>query len=69
VKIILARIAFLTTSLIVVIHLPSYEERVNLSRCNLILLEPLEKGHEIPSIPYVHEFSGQGICRDKVSTI
>jgi hypothetical protein len=35
----------------------------------LILLEPLEKRHEMPSIPQVHEFSGQGICRDKFSTI
>jgi hypothetical protein len=69
VKIILARIAFLTTALIVVILLPSYEESVNLSRCNLILLEPLEKRDKMPSIPQVHEFSGQGICRDKFSTI
>jgi hypothetical protein len=69
VKIFLARIAFNTTSLIMVILLPSYEESVNMSRCVLIMLKPPVKGNEIPSRPQVHEFSGQGICRDKHSTI
>jgi len=58
VKIILASIAFDTTALIVVILLPSYEESVNLSRCNLIMFGPLQKGGEMPSRPLVHEFSG-----------
>jgi len=69
VKIIPASIAFDTTALIVVILLPSYEESVNLSRCNLIMLEPLLKGDEMPSRPLVHEFSSQGICADEYSTI
>jgi hypothetical protein len=44
--------------------LPSYEESVNMSRCNLIMLKPLAKGDEMPSRPQVHEFSGLDICRD-----
>jgi hypothetical protein len=69
VKIIPARIAFNTTAPMVVILLPSYEESVNLSRCNLIVLKSLLERDEIPSRPQVHEFSYQGICRYEYSTI
>jgi len=69
VKIIPARIAFNATALIVVFLLPSYEESANMSRCILIMLKPPLEGNEMPSRPQVHEFSGQGICRDMHSTI
>jgi hypothetical protein len=52
-----ARIAFNTTALGVVILMPSYEESVNMSRCNFDRLNPLLKGIEMPSRPQVHEFS------------
>jgi hypothetical protein len=48
-KIISARNAFYTTALIVVILLPSYEESVNMSRCNLIMLKPPVKMNEMLS--------------------
>jgi hypothetical protein len=63
-KIVSARTAFNTTAMRVVILLSSYEESVNMSRCNLIMLKPLLKRDEISSRPKVHEFSDQGICRD-----
>jgi hypothetical protein len=64
VKIIPARIAFNTTAMRVEILLSSYEESENMSSCNLVMLKPLLKRDEISSSPLVHEFSGQGICRD-----
>ena len=51
-----ARIAFNTTALGVVIHMPSYEESVNMSRCNFNRLNALQNRVEMPSRPQVHEF-------------
>jgi hypothetical protein len=46
-----ARIAFNTTELGVVILMPSYEESVNMSRCNFQRLNPLLNRVEMPSRP------------------
>ncbi len=40
----------------------SYEESVNMSRCNLNSFKSLLKGDEVPSRPQVHEFLDQDIC-------
>lgn len=36
--------------------MPSYEESVNMSRCNLATIKLLLKSDEVPSRPQVHEF-------------
>jgi hypothetical protein len=69
VKVAPARISVYTTALIVVIHLPSYEESVNMSRWILIRFRQPVKRDEMLSRPQVHEFPGQSICRDEHSTI
>ena|SRR5215469_8730153 len=51
-----ARIAFNTTTLGVVILIQSYEESVNMSRCNFYRLNPLLNWTEMPSSALVHEF-------------
>jgi hypothetical protein len=64
-----ARISDYTTAMIVVLHLPSYEESANMSRCIVNRREPPLKGNEMLSSPQVHEFSGYSVCRAKLSTL
>jgi len=51
-----ARIAFNTTVLGVVILMSSYEESVNMSRCNFNRLHYLLNWADMASRPQVHEF-------------